>query len=289
MKRKLFLFSGVFLLFLFSASAAYAEDIQKASLILPKELIFAGKPIPNDPFIRERIEREFYEFLDIKYVYAAKLTGRYFSFIEDELAKAGLHNDFKYVAIAESGLIQEAVSSKQAVGIWQFMKKTAQRFGLRVDNVIDERRDPDKATTAAAKYLKWLIDYFKGDVFLALAAYNDGEGDIIKALKAQGAKDFWSLKRSNETSRYVSRVIAAKVVFSEIKKHFEISADDLYHPLLFKEIELILRKSEALAKIAEEQNVPLYVFNHLNPFFTSNFLPQGKYKIRIPVQPAAVD
>lgn len=284
MKRKPVLFSGIFLLFLFLASATYEEDIQKTRTrpFLPKELVFTGQTIPDDPFIRERIEREFYDLLDVKHAYTAKLTSRYFPMIEQELAKAGLPEDFKYVAIVESSLLQEAYSSASAVGQWQFIRGTARRFFLGVNGYVDDRRDPYKSTKAAAEYLKSLVIYFNGDEFLALAAYNAGENNIKNLLKKQKVKDFWSLWLKNETMRYVPRIIAAKVVFSQIEKNFELPASELYAPINFRELDLNLNKQTFLADIAENQHIPFYVFRRLNPSFIGESLPKGKYKIRVP-------
>lgn len=291
MKNKLFLFSAVFLFAVFSSAATYEEDVWKERTrpFLPKELVFAGETILNNSFIRERIEREFYDLLDVKYAYTAKLTSRYFPIIEQELARTGLPEDFKYVAVVESALLQEAYSSASAVGQWQFIKATAKRFLLGVNSYIDDRRDPYKSAKAAADYLKFLVENFKGDKFLALAAYNAGEKNIKNFLKEQKADDFWSLWLKNETMRYVPRIIAAKYIFSQIEKHFELPADELYLPYEVKEIDLNLTKQTALADIARNQNIPFYVFKRLNPSFINKFLPKGKYKIRVPVKSVIID
>ncbi|MEK7147104.1 MAG: lytic transglycosylase domain-containing protein [Patescibacteria group bacterium] len=285
MKGKLFLFSSIFLLFVFFTAPTYEEDIKQNATrpVLPKELVFAGEFIPDNSFIRERIEREFYDLLDVKHAYTAKLTSRYFPIIEQELALAGLPEDFKYVAIVESFLLQEAYSSASAVGQWQFIRTTAKRFFLGVNGSIDDRRDPYKSAKAAAEYLKFLVNHFNGDKFLALAAYNAGEKNIKNFLKEQKSNDFWSIYPKNETMRYVPRIIAAKVVFSQIEKHFELPASELYKPIDFKEIELNLKKQMLLADIAKTNNVSFYVFRRLNPAFVDKSLPKGKYKIRVPV------
>lgn len=257
---------------------------------MPKELAFAGETIPDDPFIRERIEREFYDLLDVKYAYTAKLTSRYFPIFEQELAKAGLPDDFKYIAVIESSLLQEAYSSASAAGLWQFIRTTARKFFLGVNSYIDDRRDPYKSTKAAAEYLKFLVAHFNGDKFLALAAYNAGEHGIKELLKEQKAGDFWSLWPKNETMRYVPRIIAAKSVFSQIEKHFELPDEELYQPYDFKEIDIFLKNRTSLALIAKNQNIPFYVFKRLNPSFIGESLPKGKYKIKVPVKlPVVVD
>lgn len=280
------LFAVLILLFIFSCSEA--EFFPP----LPEEIYFAGQKVNlENRWVRERIEQEFYDFLNDKESFLiAKRTGRYFPLIEEKFKEMGLHDDFKYLAIAESNLKLTARSSASASGIWQFMPATAKRFGLKISYVVDERYDPVLANAAAAKYLKTLISFFKGDVFLVIAGYNTGEGNILTELKKQGIQDFWSLyyrnkKNPNETMRYAPRAIAAKIVFENIEKYFGLKSDDLYKPLeeISQETTVeIKEKSKSLIKLAKENNITLLDFKLLNPQIKSDFLPRGKYKIRFP-------
>lgn len=281
------LFAAILVLFF---SLIWAEELTIPSL--PQEIYFAGQKVNlENRWVRERIEREFYDFLNDKESFLiAKRTGRYFPLIEEKFKEAGLHDDFKYLAIAESNLKTSARSSASASGIWQFMPATAKRFGLKISNVIDERYDPVLASEAAAKYLKTLILFFNGDVFLAIAGYNTGEGNILNELKKQDIKDFWSLyyrnkKNPNETMRYVPRAIAAKIVFENIEKYFGLKSDDLYKPLeeISQETTVeIKERSKSLTRLAKENNITLLDFKLLNPQIKGDFLPKGKYKIRFP-------
>lgn len=278
----------VLLIFLFLAPSLFRSAKSFAAQDLPKlsdEIYFAGQKIDlTDKKIRERIEQEFYDFLnDKESILIAKRTGRYFPLIEEELTKTNLFEDLKYLALIESNLKQHARSSVGASGIWQLIVPTGQRFGLKISRVVDERFDPLISTSAAAKYLKVLLDIFNNDVFLAIAAYNAGENNILEALKKQEVKDYWSLYYKNETMRFVPRIIAAKIIFSDIETHFGLSADELYQFSEFEErlIE-IKEKSKSLIKIAKENGASLLELKILNPQILSDILPPGKYKIKFP-------
>lgn len=258
-----------------------AQDLPK----LPDKVYFAGQKVDlSNPKIRERVEQEFYDFLnDKERISIVKKTGRYFPVFEEELKKVGLPDDLKYVAIVESNLKIYAYSSLGAAGLWQFMHPTGHLFGLKINKVIDERYDPYLSTAAAAQYFKKLLKMFNNDVFLAMAGYNAGEDKILNFLKKQEVGDYWSLYSSNETLRFVPRAIAAKIIFSDIEKYFGLSADDLYKPLEFEERPVIIKeKSKSLIKIAKENNVTLLEIETLNPQIRLDYLNKGTYKLRFP-------
>jgi membrane-bound lytic murein transglycosylase D len=141
----------------------------------------------------------------------------YMPFITAELEKAGLPLELTYLAMIESGFNPSAYSPSQAAGLWQFIPGTGRTFGLRVDNTVDERRDPEKSTKAAITYLKALHRQF-GDWHLAVAAYNAGEGAVERGLKKHKVKNFWDLAQQDylrlETKRYVPQMIAAALIAS---------------------------------------------------------------------------
>jgi len=145
-------------------------------------------------------------------------SGRYLPAIQAELARAGLPQDLAYLAMIESGFNPSAYSRARAVGLWQFMRATGRHYGLRIDRWVDERRDPEKATRAAIAYLSALYEEFD-DWYLAVAAYNAGEGRIRKAIRKYGTRDFWQLARHRtlrlETKRYVPKLIAAIIIARE--------------------------------------------------------------------------
>src|SRR5918994_4983868 len=142
---------------------------------------------------------------------------RYLPMIQDVFRAEGLPLDLAYVPLIESAFKPTAVSRAKAKGIWQFMRGTALENGLTHDWYIDERAEPEKATRAAAKYLKTLNGMFKGDWHLALASYNGGPGRVQRAVKRAGAADFWKLSASSrylprETRDYVPLILAAIII-----------------------------------------------------------------------------
>ena len=142
---------------------------------------------------------------------------KYLPMIQNVFRAEGLPLDLAYIPVIESGFKPNALSKASAKGPWQFMKPTAQDHGLKTDWYIDERSDPEKATVAAAKYLKTLHRMFDGDWHLVLAAYNGGLGRLQRAMRSSGADDFWSLAESprhlpRETREYVPLILAAIIV-----------------------------------------------------------------------------
>ncbi len=145
----------------------------------------------------------------------------YFPIFEKYLAKYGLPDELKYLAIVESGLNPKAVSRARAVGLWQFMSPTGRHFGLKQDWYIDERMDPEKSTEAACKYLSQLYNMF-GDWELALAAYNSGPGNVRKAIRRSGyQKSFWEIYNylPRETRSYVPQFTAVTYVMNYAQEH----------------------------------------------------------------------
>lgn len=252
---------------------------------LPDEVHFAGQRIDlTDKKIRERVEQEFYNILQDKETFlTAMRVGRYFLIFEKELVSKGLSKDFKYMTPVESNLKIGAYSSAKAAGLWQFIPSTGRRFGLKINKVIDERYDPYLSTEAAALYLKELLKKFNNDMFLAMAGWNAGEDNISEALQQQRVSDFWSLYYKNETMRFVPRIIAAKIIFSDVEKYFGLSLVDLYQPFEFYEKEIIVKeKSKSLNAIALENHTTLLELKILNPQIRSNNILSGKYKLRFP-------
>ena len=149
-------------------------------------------------------------------------SGRYVPMIHQQLVDAGLPRDLAYLAMIESGYNERAYSRAKAVGIWQFIASTGRNYGLEINSYVDERRDPIKSTRAAVAYLSALYDEFDS-WYLAVAAYNAGEGKIRKAIKKYDTTDFWEIAQGKylklETKRYVPKLIASIIIAKEPEKY----------------------------------------------------------------------
>jgi hypothetical protein len=259
-----------------------------SSFKLPDKITFAGLPVPLDNWqVRERIEYEFYQFLEDQgeSIILAKRTGLCFPPAERQLADAGLPDDLKYMLLVESKCISAAYSKAKASGPWQFIPSTGRRYRLKSDAVRDERRNLEMSTEAAVKYLKYLKEYQNNDWFLAMASYNAGEERVRKLLKAQNITDYWKMHGPRETMRYVPRIIAAKEIYSQPEKYLGLTKKDLYVPLETETITVSVKEPQrALTSIAEEFGTYLLELKMLNPEFKKDMLPRGNYQIRVPRQ-----
>ncbi len=256
-----------------------------SSYRLPDTLTFADSPVPLNVWqVRERIEYEFYRFLEDEgdSIILAKRTGRCFPPAERQLAEAGLPDDLKFILLVESKCISAAYSRAKASGPWQFIPSTGRFFSLQNNNWKDDRRNLELSTEAAVKYLKKLHDIF-GDWFLALAAYNTGEVHIRKAMREQRIDDYWKLHYATETMRYVPRIIASKEIFSQPDKYLGVAKADLY-PTLDTEVVTVNVKEERrhLAAVAEQFGTYFLELKLLNPEIRKDYLPRGTHRIKIP-------
>jgi hypothetical protein len=252
---------------------------------LPDNLTFAGAPVPVNLWqVRERIEFEFYRFLESEgdSILLAKRTGRCFPPAERQLAEAGLPDDLKYILLVESKCISAAFSRAKASGPWQFIPSTGRLFALENNTWKDDRRDLELSTEAAVKYLKKLHDIF-GDWYLAMAAYNAGEVNILKSMREQHVNDYWKLHYVTETMRYVPRIIVSKEIFSQPERYLGIAKTDLYPPLNTEVVTVIIKESQRhLASVAEQYGTYFLELKLLNPEIRKDYLPRGTHRIKIP-------
>lgn len=255
---------------------------------LPDKLTFAGQPIPLDNWqVRERIEYEFYQFLEDQgeSIILAKRTGRCFPPAEKQLAEAGLPDDLKYMLLVESKCVAAAYSKAKASGPWQFIGSTGRRYQLKSDEVRDERRNLEMSTEAAIKYLRYLKDFHHGDWFLAMASYNAGEERVRKLIKEQKVTEFWKMHGPRETMRYVARIIAAKEIYSQPEKYLGLTKKDLYIPVDTETVTINVKEAQrALTSVAEEFGTYYLELRMLNPEFKKDVLPRGTYQIKVPRQ-----
>ena len=190
-----------------------------------------------------------------------KRSGRYMELFRSVLQREGLPPDLVHLVFVESGFNLHARSVAAAVGPWQFVRGTAKLFGLTVDAWVDERKDPEKATVAAARYLKHLYSIF-GDWPLALASYNAGEGTVLRAIKAQGTTNYWDLRLPRQTEDYVPQFMAALVITRDPGK-YGFDAVELDDPMAFDEI--ALKGAVDLRAIARLADCSVEELKQLNP------------------------
>jgi len=174
------------------------------------EIDFCGDPLPlNEPHVARRYHNAVKQFSHPAYKENLTLAKADLKVIAKILKQHHLPADLMYIPLVESNFNPIAVSPRGAVGYWQLMPQTAIALGLRVDDITDERTDLVKSTHAAAKYLKWLYSEL-GDWTLAAAAYNAGPGKLIRQMEAQKKNNFYQLRLSTETGRYVYKIVAVK-------------------------------------------------------------------------------
>jgi membrane-bound lytic murein transglycosylase D len=217
------------------------------------------------------------------FVQAYQRSGKYRPLIVPLLKAAGIPVELSWLPLIESGFKVNALSKARALGLWQFIPSTGYKFGLNRDTYIDERIDPIKSTKAAIEYLKELHQIF-GDWSTVLAAYNCGEGEVLKVIRTQNINyldNFWDLyeRLPRETARYVPRFMAAIYIINNPKK-YGLDAVSVDEPLQYENV--IVSKQVHLKNIANAIGVPEQTLCELNPELRYKILPQEKYSLRIP-------
>ena len=263
------------------------------ALPIPASLEFAGERVPLEKtYVRESYDREILvnTYWQSQTLLLIKRANRYFPVIEPILKEHNLPDDFKYLALIESGFMPRAVSPAGAAGIWQFMRDTAKEYGLEVSNEVDERYHLEKSTVAACNYLKKAHKKYKS-WSLAAAAYNAGMGGIDRQLARQKVNDYYDLLLNEETQRYVFRILAVKQILSSPSEFgFHLTEKDLYKPIAFYEIE-VNDSIDDIADFAKEYGATYREIKDLNPWLRETFLKNtGKksYFIKIPKKNAFI-
>ena len=263
------------------------QILRVEALDIPNVMTFAGERVPlQDTDVRERLDREIHvnTYWHSNMLLMIKKANRFFSEIEPLLKKYNLPDDFKYLAVAESGL-DNVTSHAGASGFWQFMKATGKEYGLEINNYVDERYNLELATKVAAQYLINSKELF-GSWTNAAAAYNAGNAGITKQMKRQDATDYYSLLLNSETGRYVFRILAFKEILSNPEKYgFYVDQQDLYQAIPTKTI-IIDTPVEDFAKFAKQQGINYKILKIHNPWLRDTYLKNasGKaYSIKIPI------
>jgi len=253
---------------------------------LPDQVSFAGKDVPLEIFyVSEALDRELLvnTYWHNRTVLMFKKAHRWFPVIEPILAKHGIPDDFKYLAVIESGL-SNAVSPSGAAGFWQFLKGTAKDYGLEVDKTVDERYHVAKSTEAACKYLNDSYEKFQ-DWALVAAAYNGGNRRISEELEEQKADSYYELLLSEETSRYVYRIIALKTIFENPTHYgFFLREKDFYPEIPVRSVK-VEKDIKSLPDFAASNGISYKTLKYFNPWLRDRKLKvkRGRsYEITLP-------
>ena len=259
------------------------------SVPIPDTLSFAGEPIPLDIFyVREALDRElsvntYWHSSTLQIIKKAK---RWFPLYDSILHANNIPIDFKYLSVIESGLAN-VTSPAGAKGYWQFMKGTAKDFGLEINKEVDERYNVEKSTEAACKYLQESYEKF-GNWTIVAAAYNAGNRGISKQIERQKSGSFYDLLLSDETSRYIYRIAALKLIFENPELYgFYLSQEELY-PQIPTHVVEINGEVDDFADFAKLHGINYKILKYFNPWLRQNYLKNKKkktYKIIIPDPP----
>lgn len=254
---------------------------------VPDSLSLCDKAIPvSNQDIRERFEREFYQLLENKGLLTilVKRHTKFLRVVSEEINMANLPPDLIYLAIAESYLNPRAMSKAAAGGMWQFIRETGKREGLFINEHVDERYSVQRSTKSALNYLKKLHAEF-GDWFIAMAAYNAGEGRLREAISNQNTRDFFELFVPEETDRYIYRITAIKELLSNPRKYgLKIEKKDYYRPYSVAEVVLEVGKETHTLALAEAMDLPYKTFREYNLHIRRYKLPRGVYHLYVPVE-----
>ena len=275
-------------LFIFASSNKSENSIVSKSTHFPASIDFAGENAPlfiSD--VKERFDRELLvnANLDASTLLIIKRANRAFPVIEPILKKNNIPDDFKYLAVIESGLVN-AVSPTGARGVWQFMPETAKEKGLEVNEIVDERYHLEKSTEAACKYLLEAKNKF-GNWTLAAAAYNGGTTGVNKQIEIQKVTSYYDLLLNDETSRYVFRILALKEIMKNPKLYgFELKDTELYKNIPTRKLEIDSSIVD-LASFAINQGINYKILKIHNPWLRDKKLlnlNRKRYILEIPTE-----
>jgi len=270
-----------------SFNEGFLEQYGIYALTHPENLEFAGEKVPMDQHeVRERFDRELLvnTYWQSSTMLFFKRAHRWFPVIEPILEKYGVPDDFKYLAVIESGLMN-VVSPAGATGYWQILQGTARDLGLEVNNYVDERYHVEKSTAAACQYLLDSKERF-GNWTLAAAAYNIGNARLRRILDNQRVDNYYDLYLNEETARYMFRILAVKTIMSEpAASGFHFREEDLYPRREYTTVEVDTPVND-LVDFAFSHDITYKDLREMNPWIRRYELPNrsGKtYEIKIPV------
>lgn len=264
----------------------FPQEYKIISPKIPGTITIFGEGVPLENFeVYERVDREVLvnTYWHSATILAIKRANRWFPIIEPILKQNNIPDDFKYLAVVESNL-ENVVSPAGATGFWQFIKSAASQYGLVVNDEVDERYDVVKSTEAACKYLKTAYAIF-GNWTMSASSYNAGMSGIDKWSGLQQTKNYWNLVLGAETSRYVPRIIAMKLIMENPSAYgYDLNEEDLYKPIKYKEA-LLDSSVNDFANFANSLGINYKTLKLYNPWLRDTKLKVKNgvtYKIKIP-------
>jgi membrane-bound lytic murein transglycosylase D len=289
MKKTIFLILAIVLILTFEAFAASPNPLNLPSLLASVKnmdaLSFCGEQVPiKNQEVLERLEKELLLTLGDRpqVILWLKRSRRYLPYIEQMLKENNIPVDFKYMAIAESALLPHAGSKKGAIGFWQILPDTGRRYGLIIDDTIDERRNIFASTRAAIAHLKALYELL-GSWTLSAAAYNMGEEGLEAEIMVQHTRDYYRLYLPFETQRFIFRILSVKLILSEPDRFgFYLTDADYYPPLEFDRISIDCFQEIPLSLVAMASKTDFKAIKDLNPEIRGHYLTEGTHSVLIP-------
>lgn len=262
------------------------SPLPAVSFDVPSDIKFAGEPVPLQlPDVKERLDKELQIncYLHSNTIFLIKRANRWLPQMQEILRKYEIPDDFKYLPLIESNLLN-VISPREAVGFWQILPTSGKELGLEINDEVDERYDPLKATEAACKYLRQSYSKF-GDWALVAASYNRGMTGVQKALDNQKVKSYYDLYLNDETSRYVFRILAIKEIVENPRKYgFRINQEHLYKEETIRYVDVDSTIPD-LVEFAIANGINYKLLKRHNPWLRDEKLTVKKgrtYRIAIP-------
>lgn len=270
----------------FDLRKRFLEQQQVFSVPVPSDLAFAEEKVPLARLdVKENLEREFlvYTYWPSSTILMLKRAGRWLPVIEPILKKYGVPDDFKYIALIESGFTHET-SDRGACGFWQFVEATAEQYGLEVNDQVDERFHVEKSTIAACRYFKDAKKQL-GTWTLAAVSFNLGMSGLASQLKNQRSSSYYDLDLNEETGRYLYRILAMKAIHRQPSDYgFKLRKKDLYPEIPTYQV-VVDSAHVDMGQFAAQKGVPFRVVKLLNPWIRKTSLscdPGQSYRVCLP-------
>lgn len=264
----------------------FPQEYKISSPLIPQSLDFAGEPVPlADNDVYEVFEREFIvnTYFHSSTLLALKRAPRWFPIIEPILQKNNVPNDFKFIVMIESNFVN-VISPRGAVGFWQLLKSSAEKYGLEVNDEVDERYNVEKSTEAACKYLLEAYNQY-GSWTFAAAAYNMGIGGLDRQIEKQRETKFYSLLLNEETTRYIARIVSMKHIYLN-PAHYGYKLDDTEYYSPYKTRTVTVSDSiNSWTNFAKANGTNYKTLKKLNPWLRDNKLTNKSkkvYEIKLP-------